>query len=70
MTRELKFKEVKPGQEYAALNEGVQVFIVKRDPDHWTAFDMAGLKVLSTEQYRHDLFERLQIHHALVHSVF
>ncbi|MDB5930974.1 MAG: hypothetical protein JWR60_2681 [Polaromonas sp.] len=44
--------------------------MAKRDADLWTAFDMAGLKVLPTEQYWHDLFERLQIHHDLDHPIF
>lgn len=69
MARKLEFKEIKSGQQYAVLTDGVEVFMVQRDQDHWSAFDMAGLKVLSTEQYRHDLFERLQIHYDMAHSV-
>lgn len=63
MTCTLEFCEIKENKEYAVLDAGVQVFSVKRNPQDWRAFDMAGHKVLKSDQYRYDLFDRLELHY-------
>jgi len=54
-------KQVKHGLLYHIKLNGKKIINVKRENGFWTAYDIKKNRVIDKDQYRNDLFKRLDL---------
>lgn len=60
LNRALVFVNTEDEAVYAVMENGQQVYSVRREAMHWVARDMRGIQAAPSNQYRHDLWDILK----------